>query len=102
MAHAGSGRAVLAASGPDEAAEEDPDLGHGIFTYHLLEGLRGAADSILDGEISPDGNITILELYKYISNKVSKATRGKQTPMLKAPELAGEILVTEGLSDRGR
>jgi uncharacterized caspase-like protein len=102
MAHAGSGRAVLAASGPDEVAQEDPDLGHGIFTYHLLGGLRGAADSIPQGEITPDGNITILELYKYISSKVNKATGGKQTPMLKAPELAGEILVTEGASGGGR
>jgi uncharacterized caspase-like protein len=102
MAHAGRGRAVLTASGPDEAAQEDPALGHGVFTYHLLEGLRGAADSIPDGEISPDGNITILEIYNYLTRKVSQATRGRQTPMLKAPELAGEILLTDGTSGRER
>jgi uncharacterized caspase-like protein len=95
MAHAGKGRAVLTASGPDEAAQEDPDLGHGVFTYHLLEGLHGAADSTLDGEITPDGNITVLEIYKYISSKVAKATRGRQTPMLKAPDVAGQIILTE-------
>jgi uncharacterized caspase-like protein len=96
MANAGRGRAVLTASGPDEAAQEDPDLGHGVFTYHLLEGLRGAADSTSAGEIRPDGNITITEIYDYISRKVKQATRGKQTPMLKAPETAGQIILTEG------
>ena len=98
MAHAGTGRAVLTASGPDEAAQEDADLGHGVFTYYLLEGLRGAADSITAGENTPDGNITVSEVYNYLSRKVNKATRGGQTPMLKAPEVAGEILLTEGSS----
>jgi uncharacterized caspase-like protein len=96
MADAGRGRAVLTASGPDEAAQEDPDLGHGVFTYHLLEGLRGAADSTSAGEIRPDGNITITEIYDYISRKVKQATRGKQNPTLKAPEAAGQIILTEG------
>jgi uncharacterized caspase-like protein len=100
MAHAGQGRAVLTASGPDEAAQEDPDLGHGVFTYHLLEGLKGAADTIPAGEITPDGNITIFEIYKYISSKVNKATGGRQTPMLKAPDVAGEIILTEEGSSR--
>jgi uncharacterized caspase-like protein len=100
MAHAGRGRAVLTASGPDEAAQEDPDLEHGVFTYHLLEGLRGAADSASNGEVTPDGNITIFEIYNYISSKVNKATHGRQTPMLKAPDVAGQIILTENPSHR--
>jgi hypothetical protein len=98
MAHAGKGRAVLTASGPDEAAQEDPELGHGVFTYHLLEGLHGAADLIPQGAITPDGIITIAEVYNYIFGKVEKATGGQQTPMLKAPEMAGQIILTEGSS----
>jgi hypothetical protein len=40
--------------------------------------------------------ITITEIYDYISRKVKQATRGKQTPMLKAPEAAGQIILTGG------
>ena len=37
---------ALAACARDGAAREDPSLGHGVLTHHLLEGLRGgAADS---------------------------------------------------------
>src|SRR5207253_3726401 len=41
MAHVGKGRVVLTASGPDQAAQESADFGHGVFTYYLLEGLNG-------------------------------------------------------------
>lgn len=37
----GKGRAILTAADTNEVALELPDLGHGLFTYHLLEGLRG-------------------------------------------------------------
>ena len=37
---------ALTACARDGAAREDPSLGHGVLTHHLLEGLRGgAADS---------------------------------------------------------
>lgn len=90
MAHIGKGRVVLAASGPNESAQEDADLGHGVFTYYLLQGLRGAADG--DG----NGEIDVHEIYRYLSEKVSKATRGKQNPQLKEPDLVGQILLGRG------
>ena len=37
----GKGRIVLSASKASEVSEEREDLGHGVFTYYLLEGLRG-------------------------------------------------------------
>jgi len=41
----GEGRVVITASGTNEVSMEVSDLGHGIFTYYLLEGLRGAGRS---------------------------------------------------------
>ena len=90
MAHIGKGRVVLAASGPNESAQEDADLGHGVFTYYLLQGLRGAADGDRNGEID------VHEIYRYLSEQVSKATRGKQNPQLKEPDLVGQILLGRG------
>ena len=38
------GRIIITASGPNEVALELPNLTHGLFTYYVLEGLRGKAD----------------------------------------------------------
>jgi hypothetical protein len=83
----GKGRVVLTASGPDEPAQESADLAHGIFTYYLLDGLRGAAD------LSGDGEIDIHEIYRYVSEQVARVTRGRQNPKLKEPDLVGRILL---------
>lgn len=48
---ASRGMVVLASCGPDEVSREMPDTGHGAFTYFLLEGLAGAADTNGDGFI---------------------------------------------------
>jgi hypothetical protein len=90
MAHIGKGRVVITASGPDESAQESPDLGHGVFTHYLIEGLRGAADS------NGDGDIDVHEIYGYLSQKVAKATDGHQNPKLKEPDLVGQILIGRG------
>ena len=87
MAGAGSGRVILTASGGREVAQESSEIGHGVFTYYLLEGLRGAAD------IDHDGRVDIDEIYKYVSQKVSSATHGRQNPMRKSPNLSGTIVL---------
>jgi hypothetical protein len=86
MAHVGKGRVVLSASQPDQAAQESADFGHGVFTYYLLEALNGAA--VMKGE----ADISLLDVYKYISEKVRRATKGQQDPQLKG-DLAGQILI---------
>ncbi|MCD6560331.1 MAG: caspase family protein [Deltaproteobacteria bacterium] len=48
--------------------------GHGVFTYFLLKGLKGEADHNKDKIISID------DLNQYLFKKMSKATRGAQTP----------------------
>jgi hypothetical protein len=90
MAHVGKGRVVLTASGPEEAAQESSDFAHGVFTYYLLDGLRGAAD------LSGEGEIDVHEIYRYVSEKVSRTTKGRQNPKLKEPDLVGRILLGRG------
>lgn len=90
MAHEGKGRVVMTASGPDESAQESADFGHGVFTYYLLDGLRGAAD------LSGDGEIDVHEIYRYVSDKVARATKDRQHPKLKEPDLVGRILLGRG------
>jgi len=73
----GRGRIILTASGANEVSGEDEKLGHGVFTYFLLEGLRGKADT--DG----DGIITVDEVYRYVSREVPRATGQEQHPVKK-------------------
>jgi uncharacterized protein YgiM (DUF1202 family) len=82
----GKGRVVLTASRANQVSQERDDLGHGVFTYYMLEGLNGKADQ--DG----DGIITIDELYNYLSMKVPEATGQNQHPMKKG-EFDGQLVV---------
>lgn len=70
------GRMILTASDVNQVSQEDPALGHGIFTHFLLEALNGAAD--LDG----DGAITVREVHLYLQRKVHERSNGVQTPQL--------------------
>ena len=71
----GKGRVVLTASKAREMSEEREALGHGVFSYYLLEALQGKAD--LDG----DGIITVDEAYTYVSKKVPEITAQNQKPV---------------------
>ena len=82
----GKGRIVLSASKASEVSEEREDLGHGIFTYYLLEGLRGSADA------DKDGIITVDEVYSYVSKKVPEATGQNQHPVKKG-EVEGQLIL---------
>jgi hypothetical protein len=73
----GRGRVILTASGTNEVSAENDDLNHGVFTYYLLEGLKGGADTDRDGLISVD------EAYRYVSAKVRLATGQEQNPLKK-------------------
>ena len=70
------GRAVLTSSDVDETSAESTHWGggHGVFTWALLEGLRGLAD------VNTDKTVTAGELFDYVSNRVRKETRNKQNP----------------------
>lgn len=87
MAVAGKGQILLTASEANAVAREDPKLGHGLFTYHLLEGLRGPADA------DHDSVIDVREIYDYVSAKVKAATREEQKPQLNAPHMEGRVII---------
>jgi hypothetical protein len=82
----GKGRIIITASDANEVSEEKEELKHGVFTYYLLEGLKGKAD--LDG----DRLITVDELYRYISQMVPQATNQSQHPVKKG-EMKGQIIL---------
>ncbi len=81
------GRVTLASCSIDEQSFEDPQKGHGVFTYYLVDGLRGKADIDLDGIVSAT------EVSNYVFNAVREWAwrHGKrQTPRRQA-NVAGEI-----------
>jgi hypothetical protein len=73
----GRGKVIITASAANEVSVEKDELRHGVFTYYLLEGLRGAAD------MDRDGTITVDEAYRYVSEKVPHATGQEQHPVKK-------------------
>jgi len=64
-------RIALVAGSKDEQVLEWGEKGHGLFTWYLLEGLRGAAD------INNDGLITSLELRVYITPRVMETASAR-------------------------
>jgi uncharacterized caspase-like protein len=69
-------RAVITASDIAESSFEDAQWGggHGVFTYYLLQGLAGAADS------NHDGTVTTGELFAFLQKTVAHATNERQHP----------------------
>ncbi len=72
------GFVYLASSESQETTLEGPEYGggHGVFTYYLIEGLKGKADA------DRNGIVTITESYNYVHEMVVFASNGSQTPML--------------------
>ena len=54
----------IASSGSQQFATEFKTLGHGLFTYTILQGLEGGAD------VNGDKKITAEELSVYLKNKL--------------------------------
>ncbi|MCB0492008.1 MAG: caspase family protein [Cyclobacteriaceae bacterium] len=54
----------ITSTGSNQFASEFEKLGHGIFTYALIEGISGKADT------NSDKKLTVRELSTYIENKV--------------------------------
>jgi serine/threonine protein kinase len=67
----GRGRFLIASCDAGQKSLEAEELGHGLFTYHLLRGLQGAGDR--DG----DGRVGVSELFTYVSNAVATDAQEK-------------------------
>lgn len=65
---------LLAATRPGDKSKEINRLQHGVFTYALLNALRGGADT------GPDGLLSLAELVLYLGAEVPRLTGGAQTP----------------------
>lgn len=76
----GSNLTVLTAASGNQLASWDESKGHGIFTLHMVEGMKGAADA------NSDGKITAHELHAYVTKRVRQSARRtfgrEQTPIL--------------------
>lgn len=73
-----TGTQWLTASGSEQFASEFSQLGHGSFTYCLLEAFKGDADQ-------GDKRLTVKELDAYLQNKVPEITQKfKGTPQYPA------------------
>ena len=71
LAERTEGKVWLAAGAADELAFEDSTLGHGLFTYSVLDGLSGKAD------FDSDGFVTALELATYVKYAVATVANGR-------------------------
>lgn len=65
-----AGVTLMASTGSEQFATEFEDLGHGVFTYSILQGMSGQADGG-----SRDGKITIRELDAYLNDEVPRLTQ---------------------------
>jgi hypothetical protein len=89
----GRDRAIITASDINEYSREGPQWGggHGVFTYFLLQGLKGGADR------NQDHQITVGELFDFVSRHVVDETQGEQKPYAQAG-LARGLTLTQTTS----
>ena len=75
---------ALSSCAPGELSFEDGVLGGGVFIHFVVEGLAGKADR---EEGNVDGQVSLLELYRYSSthtkSHVARQYNQSQTPMLR-------------------
>jgi uncharacterized caspase-like protein len=70
------GVALMMSSKSEELSLEDHGLRQGVFTYYVLQGLKGKADN------NADKLVTISELYNYVYKNVREYTAGMQSPVI--------------------
>lgn len=78
LSETGPGRVIFTSSERGEVSQESAAWGggHGVFTWALLEGLRGAADS------DKDGIVTLGETLRFTNERVRRETKSAQHPTI--------------------
>ena len=66
----------------NQKAIESPDYGHGIYTYHLIKGLQGAADGFRG---TKKGKITLGELNAYVRERTIADVANKHQNLTQEP-----------------
>ncbi|WP_460569459.1 caspase family protein [Flaviaesturariibacter terrae] len=70
----------------NEFSFEADSVGHGLFTWYLVQGMMGLANT-------GNNQLTLNELAAFVKGRVGSATRGRQNPVLTAPD--GNNVVAE-------
>ncbi|MEZ4320390.1 MAG: caspase family protein [Myxococcota bacterium] len=97
----GSGEALLFATTPGRPSLEDDKLGHGVYTYYLLEAMGwGFAEADRDG----DQVVTAWEAHDHARAKTLEHTDGRQVPeaALRVVGMADVVLAGEPEKRRQR
>ncbi len=74
---------VITASQNDQISSSNPELQHGIFSYYLMKGMEGDADS------NKDGKITLGEMQTYLTENVSR--HAAMMSRKQEPQLIGDV-----------
>jgi hypothetical protein len=73
---------VISASAPDQISSSSPDLKHGIFSYYLMRGMEGEADT------NKDRQITVAEMQAYLNENVTRRAMGMNRTQ--QPQVVGD------------
>ena len=92
-----AGITALSSSAAGQISWEDDKLGHGVFLYHVLDGLAGKADEAGNR----DGVVSLLELYNYAYLQTTRWVLRNRPGYVQTPELYGKITGDMVLAHRG-
>lgn len=95
------GTAAFFSCSAHQKAYEDADLKHGVFFHHVIQALKGDADSSTV-KVAADGQITLAELSQHVSRKTYDFVRTKFRGAKQAPELKGELRLSLPLIELSR
>jgi hypothetical protein len=90
----GTGRVVMASSRPTETSVILPNMRNSLFTHHLLDALKGAAQD------RGDGLIRVLDVFHHVSDNVP-AQQADQHPVFKAQDLENNFPLALRLGGKG-
>lgn len=76
LGEAGEGTAIISSSKQQEYSMEDTGLRSGVFSYYMINGMKGSAD------YNRNGIVTITELFNFVSTNVKLYTGGAQSPQI--------------------
>lgn len=82
---------VMSSTDASTLAQENSELQHGVFTYALVSGIKGEADSFKDGKV------TMSELNAFVSNAVPSISSNEQRPTLSVPGGFQDFILAEVL-----
>ena len=79
---------LLMSSKAQETSVENAGLRQGIFSHFLLRGLKGAADT------NKDKNVTVEEIYDFVQKNVKYYTSEYQTPIMVGNNIKEDLILS--------